>query len=214
MGEVMLITGGAKSGKSLFAERLAGAFGFQVIYVATAEAYDVEMEVRVARHRARRPTAWTTVEAPRDLRRALAGVPPSAAAVLVDCLTFWTSNWLLALGDPDTVGWWGAIDSLQERLFEELVAVAAQARAASWHLVLVTNEVGSGVVPDTLLGRAFRDLLGAVNQHVATLSDAVFLVVAGIGTEMKRTAVDAGAYARLVRARYQVSADSNERSIE
>jgi adenosylcobinamide kinase/adenosylcobinamide-phosphate guanylyltransferase len=212
MGEVILITGGAKSGKSLFAERLAGAFGSDVVYVATAEILDGEMEERVARHRARRPAAWTTVEAPSDLQDALAVVPPSAGVVLVDCLTIWTSNWLLALGEPDSAEWWDAIDTLQERLFEHLGAISAKARAAPWHLVMVTNEVGNSVVPDTPLGRAFRDLLGAVNQRAGMLSDAMFLVVAGVGTELKRTAVEPGEYARMVKSRYQASVSSNERS--
>ena len=212
MGEVILITGGAKSGKSLFAERLAGAFGSHVVYVATAEILDAEMETRVSRHRARRPAMWATVEAPLDLRGALAAVPPSAGVVLVDCLTIWTSNWLLALREPDTAGWWDAIDTVQEGLFAHLGAISTQARAAQWHLVLVTNEVGNGVVPDTPLGRAFCDLLGAVNQRAGMLSDAMFLVVAGVGTELKRTAVEPGEYARMVKSRYQASASSGERS--
>ncbi len=219
MGEVILVTGGAKSGKSLFAEQLAGALGSFIVYVATAEAHDAEMVARVARHRARRPATWFTVEAARDLRSALKTVPSTADAVLVDCLTIWASNHLLALAEPDTAGWWTAVEGLQATLCDEMGTIIDVAHAASWHLVMVTNEVGYGVVPETPLGRAFRDLLGALTQRAATLSDAVFLVVAGLGTEIKRAAVDAGEYARTVRppARSQpvtVNGDEMDRILE
>ena len=203
MGTVILVTGGAKSGKSLFAEKLAGSLSEHVVYVATAEVLDEEMTARVARHRAQRPATWITLEAPRDPELALSAVPPSAGAVLVDCLTIWTSNRLLALGEPEVAGWWDAVVDLQDTLCEELGEVVAAARARSGHLVMVTNEVGYGVVPDTPLGRAFRDVLGAVNQRVAGLADAVFLVVAGLATEVKGSAIDARVYARTMRLRHQ-----------
>jgi adenosylcobinamide kinase/adenosylcobinamide-phosphate guanylyltransferase len=121
--------------------------------------------------------------------------------VLVDCLTIWTSNHLLALGEPETEGWLQAVADLQQTLPQALDAALATARTSTWDLVLVTNEVGYGVVPDTPLGRAFRDVLGAVNQRTAALADAVFLVTAGLATEIKGRAVDALAYAGTVRAR-------------
>jgi adenosylcobinamide kinase/adenosylcobinamide-phosphate guanylyltransferase len=198
MGKIFMVTGGAKSGKSLFAEKLAGSLSDDVVYVATADVLDDEMEARVARHRAQRPAGWMTLEAPRDLEPALAAVPPSAGAVLVDCLTLWASNRLLALGEPETAGWWDAVEVLHCTLCDELVSLASAAHDRPWYLVLVSNEVGYGVVPDTPLGRAFRDLLGAVNQRVAGLSDAVFLVVAGLATEVKGPAVDARAYAKAI----------------
>jgi adenosylcobinamide kinase/adenosylcobinamide-phosphate guanylyltransferase len=203
MGSVILVTGGAKSGKSLFAETLAGSLGEHVVYVATADVLDEEMAARVARHRAQRPATWITLEAPRDPDLALSAVPSSAGAVLVDCLTIWSSNRLLALGEPEGAGWWDAVVDLQETLCEQLGEVVAAARARSWHLVMVTNEVGYGVVPDTPLGRAFRDVLGAVNQRVAGLADAVFLVVAGLATEVKGSAVDARVFAGTMRSRHQ-----------
>jgi adenosylcobinamide kinase/adenosylcobinamide-phosphate guanylyltransferase len=196
---MILVTGGAKSGKSLFAEKLAAGLSGNVVYVATAEVLDREMEGRVARHRARRTADWTTLEAPRDLGFALAALPPSAGAVLVDCLTIWTSNRLLALGEPESAGWLDAVDDLQNTLCHELEALAELAHAGTRHLVVVTNEVGYGVVPDTPLGRVFRDLLGSVNQRAAGLADHVFLVVAGLATEVKGSTVDAQAFARAVR---------------
>jgi adenosylcobinamide kinase / adenosylcobinamide-phosphate guanylyltransferase len=188
MGRIVLITGGARSGKSRFAERLAAAHGTAVRYVATAQALDAEMDERIARHRAQRPTAWNTVEAPSDLVAALDGTD-DAGAVLVDCLSLWTSNRLLALGDDETLGWWESVAALETALTEELRAATAHARRQRWDLLLVTNETGFGVVPATPLGRAFRDLLGRLNQVAAEDADAVYLVVAGLAVEMKALAV-------------------------
>lgn len=188
MGEVVLVSGGARSGKSLFAENLAAALGPPVTYVATAEAYDAEMDSRIARHKERRPPSWITVEAPLDLQ-GLISRNPTVKVVLVDCLAIWASNRLLALGDPDHARWQAGVDELIHTLTTEVNALIAEAREAHWHLVLVTSEVGFGVVPPTRLGRAFRDLLGEMNQRVATQADAVFLVVAGLGIDLKRQAV-------------------------
>jgi adenosylcobinamide kinase / adenosylcobinamide-phosphate guanylyltransferase len=201
MGKLILVTGGAKSGKSLSAKRLVSSLGEHVVYVATAEAFaDPEMSERIERHQARRPATWTTVEAPYDLRPALVVVPDAVDAILIDCLTLWASNRLLALGDPDDPDWWSSVGVLERALIEETEALLSAARAVRWPLVLVTNEAGYGVVPSTPLGRAFRDLLGAVTQRVAALSDAVFLVVAGIGMELKRQAIDAWKHAQTVKS--------------
>jgi adenosylcobinamide kinase/adenosylcobinamide-phosphate guanylyltransferase len=200
MGAIVLVTGGARSGKSLFAEMLAAGLGACVTYVATAEVSDAEMDARVARHRERRPASWITREAPHDLRIGLAGLDQQVDVVLVDCLTVWVSNRLLTLGDPEQGGWWAAVEAIDRTLADEVGAVLALARGAPWHLVLVTNEVGYGVVPPTPLGRTFRDLLGGLNQWVAAQADAVFLVVAGLGVEVKRLAVAPQAWARSVTA--------------
>jgi adenosylcobinamide kinase / adenosylcobinamide-phosphate guanylyltransferase len=188
MGRIVLITGGARSGKSRFAEGLAAAHGDAVRYVATAQALDAEMGERIARHRAQRPAAWATLEAPTDLVTALDGIT-NAGAVLVDCLSLWTSNRLLALGDDETSGWWESVAALETALTAELRAAIAHARRQRWDLLLVTNETGFGVVPATRLGRAFRDLLGRLNQAAAADADAVYLVVAGLALEMKALAV-------------------------
>lgn len=186
MGAITLVTGGARSGKSRFAETVA-AHRQRVCYVATAEALDDEMAQRIAQHRARRPAHWTTLEAPRNLLTALSGVGQTDA-VLVDCLSLWTSNRLLALGDDAVPNWWQAVAALEAALAEELRAVCVLARRSQWDLVLVTNETGFGVVPTSRLGRAFRDLLGRLSQVVAADADAVYLVVAGLAVELKALA--------------------------
>ena len=187
MGEITLVTGGARSGKSRFAETRA-ARRQRVCYVATAEALDEEMARRIAQHRARRPATWTTVEAPRDLTSALSGIG-STDAVLVDCLSLWTSNRLLALGDDEAPNWWQAVATLEAALTSELRIVCVLARRSDWDLVLVTNETGFGVVPASRLGRAFRDILGRLSQVAASDADPVYLVVAGLAVELKALAV-------------------------
>jgi adenosylcobinamide kinase/adenosylcobinamide-phosphate guanylyltransferase len=162
-----LVLGGARSGKSRYAESLVMALPSPWLYVATAEARDSEMAERVASHRGRRGPSWTTVETPRDIPGALAANATTPA--LVDCLTLWLSNVLLADADVDA-----EIEHLD----------GALARAAA-PIVLVANEVGSGIVPDNALGRRFRDLQGLLNQRIAARADRVFLVVAGLPLALK-----------------------------
>ncbi len=165
---LVLVLGGARSGKSRQAEALVESWPAPWTYVATAEAFDAEMTARIAEHRARRPEGWVTLEAPRDLPGVLGGVPP-VRPVLVDCLTLWLSNLLLAERDLAAEG-------------ERLAAVLAQ---RSGPVVLVSNEVGSGIVPETPLGRRFRDAQGRLNQRMAAAADRVVLVVAGIPVAIK-----------------------------
>ena len=162
-----MLTGGARSGKSAAAVTAAAGSGAPVTFVATAESGDEEMAERIARHRAGRPAHWTTLEATQDLAGAVAGVDP-ADTIVIDCLAIWAANRMLAEPRPD-----GAH-------VEEEAAGLARALAERPGLALVvTNEVGSGVVPATPLGRDFRDLLGMVNQAMVRASDAAYLVVAG-----------------------------------
>lgn len=158
-----LVIGGARSGKSRYAEELIASAPPPWTYVATAEAFDDEMTHRIATHRARRPDGWETIEAPRDLAAALTALPRDAT-VLVDCLTLWLSNLLLAGAD---------IEAESARL--EAVLNEMQGR-----VVLVANEVGFGIVPDNALARRFRDLQGALNQRIAARADRVVLLVAGL----------------------------------
>jgi adenosylcobinamide kinase/adenosylcobinamide-phosphate guanylyltransferase len=170
---VVLVTGGARSGKSGFSEsRLAAlAPGGPWLYVATAERRDdEEMAVRIARHQARRGAAWRTVEAPRDVAGALAA--PAAAGVLVDCITLWLTNLLLDGGSD-------------EALLAAAEALGAAARACPVPVVLVTNEVGAGIVPEHPLGRRFRDLAGLVNQRLAAAADEVVLVACGLPLRLR-----------------------------
>lgn len=168
-GHRLFVLGGARSGKSHHAQSRAEAVEGRHIFVATAEAYDDEMRDRIARHRADRDARWRTVEAPRDLPAAIDALSHSDAVVLVDCLTLWISNLLLAEAD---------------------IAAATDALCGSigrfaGHLVLVANEVGSGIVPDNVLARDFRDHAGRVNQAVAAIVDEVSLIVAGLPLRLK-----------------------------
>jgi adenosyl cobinamide kinase/adenosyl cobinamide phosphate guanylyltransferase len=171
-GRLVLVTGGARSGKSRFAEeRLAAlAPGGPWRYAATAEALDDEMRARIAHHRARRGAPWRTVEAPRALADAVRA--PVEAAVLVDCITIWLSNLMLD----------GASDDALLAAADEL---AAAARAAGVPVVFVTNEVGGGIVPIDPLARRFRDVAGWVNQRLASACDEVFLVAAGLPLKLR-----------------------------
>ena len=166
-GKVVLITGGARSGKSRRAETRARAFPGQPVYIATAEALDAEMAERIASHRARRGPGWQTIEAPRDLVAALKSCRNTP--VLVDCLTLWLSNVMLAEAD---------IQAEAVQLEATLAAMAAP-------VVLVSNEVSYGIVPDYPLGRRFRDHQGILNQKIAARADRVVLVVAGLPLAVK-----------------------------
>ncbi|MFC5703030.1 bifunctional adenosylcobinamide kinase/adenosylcobinamide-phosphate guanylyltransferase [Cohnella faecalis] len=174
---IVLVTGGARSGKSRFAERYAASIGSRGKYIATAQIYDEEMSQRAEKHRERRNSSgfsWRTVEEPYRLGELLA--ESDDPIVLVDCLTLWLSNWLLLYADEERME-----DKVQGKL-DELTRTLA---ACAGTVILVTNEVGDGIVPEYALGRQFRDLSGAMNQAVAAISDQVFLVTAGIPIELK-----------------------------
>ena len=172
---VTLILGGVRSGKSRYAEQLAAA-GQRVAFLATAEALDDEMRQRIARHRAERPPAWSTVEVPLDLEDAIVECGKTCDLLLVDCLTLWTSNLLVAEnGNPQR------ILARAERLCDALQRTAAG-------VVLVSNEVGGGIVPDNPTARIYRDLLGEINQRVAGVADLVLLMVAGYPITVKAEA--------------------------
>jgi adenosylcobinamide kinase / adenosylcobinamide-phosphate guanylyltransferase len=163
-----LVLGGARSGKSRYAESLITACAPPWIYVATAQAGDDEMAERIAAHRARRGAGWQTIEAPHDLAGAVDAVSLHAS-LLVDCLTLWLTNRMLAKADLDA-----EILRLEE-------ALARRTGAA----VLVSNEVGYGIVPDNALARGFRDAQGRLNQRLAARADRVVLVVAGLPLVVK-----------------------------
>jgi adenosylcobinamide kinase/adenosylcobinamide-phosphate guanylyltransferase len=163
-----LVLGGARSGKSRHAEALLAAAPPPWIYVATAEPGDAEMAARIAEHRHRRDRRWQTVEAPRELAAALLALPPGAS-LLIDCLTLWLSNVLLAGGD----------------LAAETERLEAALLAARGHVVAVANEVGLGIVPDNALARRFRDAAGQLNQRLARHAGRVVFLVAGIPLEVK-----------------------------
>lgn len=169
---VTLVLGGARSGKSAFAqgaaEIVAKARGTTPVMIVTAQAFDAEMEDRIARHQVDRGDVWTTLEAPMDLIAALRGLPPGAVAV-VDCLTLWLTNLMLADCDLSSAA-------------ADLVTAIADFEGELW---LVSNEVGWGVVPDNALARRFRDEAGRLHQALARAADAVHLVAAGLSLRMK-----------------------------
>jgi adenosylcobinamide kinase/adenosylcobinamide-phosphate guanylyltransferase len=172
--EITLITGGARSGKTALAEHLAASRGSTVTYVATYREVgnDAEMAVRIATHRARRPASWGFVAAADTLAPVIAGI--GEGSVIVDCLTLYATNALLDAGEAADV------DNVAAHLAGDLTAAVATARQKGLDLIMVTNEVGWGIVPQTALGRRFRDLSGRVNAACAVLCDNVVLTVAGI----------------------------------
>ncbi len=190
--ELTLLLGGARSGKSRRAEKLAARFE-RVLYVATAQARDGEMAARIAAHQQARPAAWRTVEAPTGVgpavRAALAAAP--ADAVLLDCVTLWMSNLVLdELGERVTADF-EQLDrageaAVQERADAELADLLAVFRAGAIPWFVVSNEVGWGLVPPYPLGRVYRDVLGWANQRLAAEADAVYLMVAGLPLEVKQ----------------------------
>lgn len=168
-GKSTLILGGARSGKSRFAEELAQAAPGRRIYIATAEALDDEMGQRIAHHRLQRGDGWQTVECPLALADAITAHAAPDVVVLVDCLTLWLSNLMMADAD----------------IAAECGRLADAISAAPGTLLLVSNEVGQGIVPDNALARRFRDEAGRLNQAIARIADAVWFVTAGIPTRLK-----------------------------
>jgi adenosylcobinamide kinase/adenosylcobinamide-phosphate guanylyltransferase len=163
---ISLVLGGARSGKSAYAEKLIAAAAGGGTYIATAEARDAEMRSRIAEHRKRRGDAWRTIEAPRDIVGPLRAEP---SPILVDCLTLWLSNLMEADAD----------------LAHECDTLAACLADNPGPVVLVSNEVGLGIVPDNVLARRFRDAAGRLNQRVADQADQVVFVAAGLPMKLK-----------------------------
>lgn len=172
MSRIILVTGGSRSGKSRFAEHRAHSFGAPLGYLATAEPRDAEMDQRIIRHRERRGSEWMTLEEPLRLTETLTGHDGYFRAILVDCITLWLSNLILT----------------HEKAPPVLAAVrefAAAAPKLATPLILVTNEVGMGIVPENRLARTFRDLAGEANELLASMADEVHLVIAGIPLRLK-----------------------------
>jgi adenosylcobinamide kinase / adenosylcobinamide-phosphate guanylyltransferase len=172
---LMLVLGGARSGKSRYAEAAIEAAAGGGLYLATAGIADAEMAARIAEHRARRGPAWTTLEEPLEIAQRIEAKARPDRPILVDCLTLWLSNLMLAGRDPDT-------DTETERLMAALAA-------ARGPVVLVANEVGLGIVPENALARAFRDHAGRLNQRAAAAAERVVFVAAGLPMLLKDTVV-------------------------
>ncbi len=181
--KLTLILGGARSGKSFYAEQLAAAQGDDVLYVATAQAFDEEMTARIIAHRAQRPASWRTLEAPQNVGDAitqhLADRSPAPRVILLDCLTLLANNAILALPDPIT-----QVDA-DAALMDETDALLATYYAGDSAWIIVSNEVGLGIVPAYPLGRVYRDALGRVNQRLAAVADEVLFMVSGLPMVVK-----------------------------
>ena len=180
MGKIILVTGGARSGKSSFAEKLALKIGGgRAAYVATAQIFDDEMNFRVKVHRARRGDNWRTFEAPFNAEEKILAAGESFSAILFDCVTIYVSNFLCAADLDDEKFLYDNLRGMIQKLID-----AAQSSEAT--TIFVTNEVGGGIVPENKLARRFRDLAGLANQMLAAQADKVFLTVAGIAIDIKK----------------------------
>lgn len=182
MGKIVLVTGGARSGKSRFAERYAAKYGKKVAYIATAGVYDEEMAYRVKLHRDRRPKEWKTWEAPIDAHLALREAGEEHDMVLFDCLTIYIGNLLCAAEHID--------DSAENyrSVREKVCRLIEQAEKNEGTTIFVTNEVGAGIVPDNRLSREYRDVAGIANQLMGRCAKEVYLVVCGLAVDIKKLA--------------------------
>jgi adenosylcobinamide kinase/adenosylcobinamide-phosphate guanylyltransferase len=163
----ILVTGGTRSGKSRFAVDLAKGFGRNIVYLATCNAADREMRQRISHHRRQRPAHWRTIEHPADPAKAITQLNGKSEGLILDCLTMYVSQFLVA----------GRSDAMIQQHVRRLCHAI---RCASYPVIVVTNEVGSGVVPEFPMGRRFRDLAGLANQTAAACADEVYFLVAGI----------------------------------
>lgn len=183
MGKLVLVTGGARSGKSSFGEKYAARYGKKVAYIATSQIWDKEMEFRVKLHRQRRPASWHTYEAPYEAHNAVKeAVKAGCDMILFDCLTVYISNLLCSLDSIEDS------DRNYRLLRENCQALIEAVKTSSCTMVAVTNEVGAGIVPENHLAREFRDLAGLANQLLADAAEEVYLTVAGIPVNIKKLA--------------------------
>lgn len=183
-GTIILVTGGARSGKSAFAERYAAAHGRRIAYIATAQILDEEMRYRVALHRERRPEAWQTYEAPFAAEQAIEEAAVASDTILFDCVTIYLSNLLCSL-DETQLADEAFVHAQSEEAIDRLIAAV---RAGGVRCVFVTNEVGAGIVPEHRLSRLYRDAAGRANQRLAQEAEAVYLTVAGIPVNLRKLA--------------------------
>ena len=183
--ELILVLGGARAGKSAFAQRLAQAMGRRVLCVATAQPGDEEMRRRIRRHRQRRPSAWRLVEEPLAVAQALTPFLDATDVALIDCLTVWVSNLLLAALPGGVVQGFRQAEVAEKTVSRAMEDLLVRYREGPASFVVVSNEVGMGVVPEYPLGRLYRDCLGRANQQVAAQADRVYYVVAGLALDWK-----------------------------
>ena len=194
MSKFTLITGGARSGKSHFAELLAASAKNPVIYIATAQVWDNEMALRVKKHQKQRPSTWRLIEEPQAIRDTLFQLKDENGVILLDCVTLWLSNLLLkgqtkpaAPSEQSPEETSEQFTDLEPQIVATVREVAQLAQEIKPQVIFVTNEIGQGIVPEYPLARAYRDLVGRCNQILAQSADDVYLVVAGFPIEIKHT---------------------------
>jgi adenosylcobinamide kinase / adenosylcobinamide-phosphate guanylyltransferase len=185
MGKITFITGGARSGKSRFAESLLAGKD-NVLYVATGIGFDDEMKDRIMRHKSQRNPAWKTVECYRELVRSLRHDLPDRGFIMLDCVTIMISNFMVLESgvDWDSAGI-DAADKIEHTTKEEISAFLEMAEEFNGQTLIVSNELGMGIVPPTPLGRYYRDIAGKMNQMIAGAADDVYLMVSGIPMKIK-----------------------------
>ena len=176
MSQTVFITGGTRCGKSSFAERLAIRFGAPFGYLATAQALDEEMKERIRLHRQRRGNGWEVIEEPFHLSQALLSIDARYQVILVDCVTLWLSN-LLCRAEPQS--------AVEDNIRAEVLQVRVTLDGMTTPVILVSNEVGMGIVPENRLARQFRDIAGNANQLLAASADEAWLVVSGMPLRLK-----------------------------
>lgn len=188
MGRIVLATGGARSGKSTFAEKYLEERYEQVSYIATAIAFDDEMRARIAKHQAQRPSHWETFEAYKELDRLVTQIDSRSKGCLLDCLTILVTNWMM---DDTRIDWDRpepeAVNRLQSEILSAVGELLETLKGLELTMVFVTNELGMGIVPENPMARAFRDIAGRVNQLVASQADEVYLLVCGLPMTLKKT---------------------------
>lgn len=177
MSWTIFITGGARSGKSRLAEQMAADYGAPLCYLATAQSLDDEMGRRIGKHRQRRGDAWQTIEEPLHPAQALAANDGKFHVILLDCLTLWLSNLLLLYEDLG--------EETEARVMDDVQRLATTLRGMTTPVIIVSNEVGMGIVPDHRLGRIFRDIAGQANQTIAAAASEAWLVASGIPLRLK-----------------------------
>jgi len=177
MAKMTLVLGGARSGKSAFAEDLARKYK-DVVYIATAEVKDEEMRERIQIHRARRPFNWKTIEAPFHVDRIIPNLDEKVGVVYLDCITLYVTNMLLSDEKEN-------LKKKQSQILEEINKLCKACRESKSDVIIVSNEVGLGIVPDNALSRVFRDIAGSANQILADEADEVYFMVAGIAQRIK-----------------------------
>ena len=182
MEGIFLVTGGARSGKSSFAEKFAESFGNRIAYIATAQIFDDEMKHRVKLHRERRPDSWKTFESPFNAHETIRKIH-GVDAILFDCVTIYLSNLICKFENLDD---FEKISIAVKKSMEDLISASREFCESGGKIIFVTNEVGSGIVPENQLARIYRDFAGISNQMLAQNSEKIFLVVSGIPIDLRQ----------------------------